>query len=264
MSDHNHPYTNLPKQAFWRTAVAEPDPRQIDLAWQPKFPTSRSTKIITIGSCFAQHISKSLKDNGFSWLDSEPALGELPPAEHAKQGYGVFSFRTGNIYTTALLKQWVMWATGKAEQSTECFLNDGRYFDPFRPSLTVEGFSSAETMLVARRTTLAAMLEAIKQADLFIFTLGMTEAWLNKDGMVYPMCPGTVRGIFSAEDHVFHNYNEWEVVHDLTEAIDELRRINPNLRFLLTVSPVPLTATASGQHVLTATTYSKEGVRSFV
>ncbi len=262
MSNHNHPYTNLPKQAFWRTAVVEPDPRQIDLAWRPKFPTSRSTKIITLGSCFAQHISKSLKENGFSWLDSEPAFSELPPAEHAKQSYGVFSFRTGNIYTTALLKQWVMWVTGKAEQSTESFLNDGRYFDPFRPSLTVEGFSSAEKMLAARRTTLAAMFEAIKQADLFIFTLGMTEAWLNKDGMVYPMCPGTVRGTFSAEDHVFHNYNECEVAHDLTEAIDELRRINPNLRFLLTVSPVPLTATASGQHVLTATTYSKSVLRS--
>lgn len=154
------------------------------------------------------------------------------------------------------------WAMGNAEQSTESFLDEGRYFDPFRPSLTADGFSSAEEMLAARRITLAAMLEAIKQADLFIFTLGLTEAWLNKDGSVYPMCPGTIRGRFSAEDHLFHNYNEQEVVRDLTETFDELRRINPNLRFLLTVSPVPLTATASGQHILTATTYSKSVLRS--
>ena len=262
MLKHSHPYTDLPKQAFWKTAVVEPDPCQIDLGWKSKSPINRSTKIITAGSCFAQHISKSLKENNFNWLDSEPAPNDLLPAEHAMRGYGIFSFRTGNIYTAALLKQWVMWVTGKTVQSTEHFLDDGRYFDPFRPSLTVEGFSSAETMLEARRTTLAAMLEAIKRADLFIFTLGMTEAWLNKGGMAYPMCPGTIRGAFSAEDHVFHNYNEREVARDLTEAIDELRRINPSLRFLLTVSPVPLTATASRQHVLTATTYSKSVLRS--
>lgn len=262
MSDHNHPYTNLPKQAFWKTAVAEVDSRQIDLAWKLKFPITRESKIITVGSCFAQHICKSLKENAFNWVDSEPAPAELPPAEHAKHGYGVFSFRTGNIYTAALLKQWVMWATGKTELSTESFLDERRYYDPFRPSITAEGFASVGEMLTARRTTLAAMLEAIHQADLFIFTLGLTEAWVNKDGSVYPICPGTIRGTFSAEDHVFHNYNEQEVVRDLNETFDELRRINPNLCFLLTVSPVPLTATASGQHVLAATTYSKSVVRS--
>jgi hypothetical protein len=258
----SHPYTNLPKHAFWKTAVADLDSRQIDLAWKPKAPITRATKIITVGSCFAQHISKSLKENGFSWIDSEPAPAALPQAEHAKNGYGIFSFRTGNIYTAALLKQWVMWATGKAEQSTESFLDDGRYYDPFRPSVTEDGFSSAEEMLSARQTTLAAMLEAIKQADVFVFTLGLTEAWLNKDGFVYPMCPGTIKGTFSPENHIFHNYNDMEVVTDLADTFDALRSINPNLRFLLTVSPVPLTATASGEHVLTATTYSKAVLRS--
>jgi hypothetical protein len=34
------------------------------------------------------------------------------------------------------------------------------------------------------------------------------------------------------------------------------------MRFLLTVSPVPLTATASGEHVLSATTYSKSVLRA--
>jgi len=262
MSDHNHPYTDLPKNAFWKTAVAELDTHQIDLAWKPKSPISRDTKIITVGSCFAQHISRSLRENGFSWLDSEPAPVAMPQVEHARHGYGVFSFRTGNIYTAALLKQWVLWATGKAEQSAEYYLDDGRYYDPFRPSLSEEGFSSVEAMLAARRTTLAAMLEAIRQADLFIFTLGLTEAWLNRDGTVYPMCPGTIRGRFSAEAHIFHNYNVLEVVRDLNETFEELRRINPDLHFLLTVSPVPLTATASGQHVLTATTYSKSVLRS--
>jgi hypothetical protein len=41
-----------------------------------------------------------------------------------------------------------------------------------------------------------------------------------------------------------------------------MKSLNPAVRFLLTVSPVPLTATASSDHVLTATTYSKSVLRA--
>jgi hypothetical protein len=260
MSDN--PYSDLPSYAFWKTAVSETDLKWINLRWQPKTAIDRKTKIITVGSCFAQHISKALKENGFCWIDSEPAPTELPVTEHTKHNYGVFSFRTGNIYTAGLLKQWILWAIGTEEQSREYFFDNGQFFDPFRPSLTVNGFSSLEKILIARQTTLSAIFNSILHADLFIFTLGLTEAWRNKDGRIYPICPGTVRGTFSPDDHHFHNFNEHEVRRDLAETFDALLKINPNLRFLLTVSPVPLTATASGQHVISATTYSKSVLRS--
>ena len=258
----NHPYTSLPSNAFWKTAVAELGWLDIDLGWRPKTLIDRSTTIVTAGSCFAQHIGKSLRENGFNWHDAEPAPFGLPEADHAKSGYGVFSFRTGNIYTAALLKQWVMWATGREAQSTESFEHSGRYFDPFRPSIFPGGFASAADMLDARKLTLEAMLDALTHADVFIFTLGLTEAWLNTAGFVYPMCPGTIRGRFSATEHRYHNFHEQEVVRDLTITFELLREINPHVSLLLTVSPVPLTATASGQHVLIATTYSKSVLRS--
>ena len=43
---------------------------------------------------------------------------------------------------------------------------------------------------------------------------------------------------------------------------DTLKTINPTMRFLLTVSPVPLTATASNEHVVTATIHSKSILRA--
>lgn len=258
----DNPYAALPTQAFWKTAVASVDPLQINLQWVPKFPIDRSTRIITVGSCFAQHISRELVANGFHWLDAEPAPATLPASEHAEQGYGVFSFRTGNIYTAALLAQWVRWAADPATQSTEHWAEGDRVFDPFRPALTPQGFATKEEMLAARTATLRAMLATIRYADLLVFTLGLTEAWHHRDGWVYPMCPGTVRGTFSAADHHFQNHDEQQVRLDLEAAFTALRAINPRLRFLLTVSPVPLTATASGGHVLTATTYSKSVLRS--
>ncbi|MBC7738901.1 MAG: GSCFA domain-containing protein, partial [Candidatus Saccharibacteria bacterium] len=41
-----------------------------------------------------------------------------------------------------------------------------------------------------------------------------------------------------------------------------MAEVNPALRVLLTVSPVPLTATATRDHVLVATTYSKSVLRA--
>jgi len=261
MTDSQNPYTNLPDSAFWKTAVASHESMDIDLSWKPAFPVTRQSKILTVGSCFAQHISTSLKKNGFNWLDSEPAPKDLPVNEHAVNHYGVFSFRTGNIYTAALLRQWVSWACG-ADQNSDYVEENQRFFDPFRPSLNEHGFATAQAMLAARQQTCDSIFKSIKQADIFIFTLGLTEAWLNKNGLVYPMCPGTLRGTFSQADHFFHNYDHSEIVQDLNYVFDELRKINPELKFLLTVSPVPLTATAAGEHVLTATTYSKSVLRS--
>lgn len=264
MTDTYHPYKELPVQAFWKPAIAETEMQRIDLAWQPKFTLSRTSRIITIGSCFAQHISAALKQNGFEWLDAEPAPKDLPSTEHAAQGYGVFSFRTGNIYTPALFRQWVEWALGHTQPGKEVFRDEktGRYFDPFRPAIPEDGYPSEKALHAARKKTLTHIATALKEADVLIFTLGLTEAWKNTADEVYPMCPGTVRGTFSAEQHRFHNYSYQEIIQDLTATFDALRKLNPELNFLLTVSPVPLTATATNQHVLTATTYSKSVLRA--
>lgn len=257
-----HPYSSLPREKFWKTAIAEIDPLQIQNIWRPKFPLSKTSRILTAGSCFAQHISKSLKARGFNWIDSEPAPDGLDASGRADGGYGVFSFRTGNIYSTALLKQWLFWSLDLAEPSTEVFVEGGRYYDPFRPTIPSRGYASEEELFSARKATLRAICESINSADVFIFTLGLTESWVNPKGFVYPMCPGTIRGRYLPEFHRFHNFSYDEIVNNLADLFDEIRKINPHVKFLLTVSPVPLTATASAQHVLTATTYSKSVLRA--
>jgi hypothetical protein len=107
------------------------------------------------------------------------------------------------------------------------------------------------------------MRGALATARCLIFTLGLTEAWENRDtGAVYPACPGTVRGTFDPERHAFRNFTFAEVYRDLAAAVELARAANPGLYILLTVSPVPLTATATGGHALTATTYSKSVLRA--
>jgi hypothetical protein len=258
-----NPYQELPSRAFWRVAVAEPGVHEINDVWQPKFVIEQDAPVITAGSCFAAEIGKRLIEHGMNWYDAEPPPPGLSRQERKARHYREFSFRTGNIYTAAVLKQWVFWAFARSEPSEEGWLEAGRCYDPYRPSVDPDGHDSLEAMLQARTRTLSAIRDAVTTASCFIFTMGLTEAWMNRvDGTVYPVCPGTVRGSFDPTVHELHNYSFGEVHRDMSETTALLREANPELRLLLTVSPVPLTATATGAHALVATTHSKSVLRA--
>ncbi len=109
------------------------------------------------------------------------------------------------------------------------------------------------------------MRTLLESADLIIFTLGLTEAWIHRtSGTVFPTAPGTLAGSFDPAVHRFHNFGFREIHDDFLEfrSLLSCKREGRNPRFLLTVSPVPLTATASGSHVMQATVYSKSVLRA--
>ncbi|WLH38037.1 GSCFA domain-containing protein [Pseudomonas sp. FP2196] len=258
-----NPYQYLPSRAFWRTAIADKPALDIDQLWTPEFEIGNKDAIVTAGSCFAQHIGRALVERGMYWLDAEPAPAGLPEADWKAHNYGVFSFRTGNLYTPAMLRQWLEWALGVSVPPSETWVHDGRFFDPFRPAVEPEGFASEEALLASREATLDAIRIAIRRARVFVFTLGLTEGWQHRQTSVfYPMCPGTVRGTFDPQAHQFRNFGFVDTYGEMVRAVELMRSINPQMRLLLTVSPVPLTATATGQHVLSATTYSKSVLRA--
>src|ERR1700741_3155710 len=107
----NHPYHDLPWTAFWRKAVADQRPATISRLWDPKYPINKPDRIATFGSCFAQHISRALVAQNYNWFDAEAPDPEQRFEVSRDRGYGIFSARTGNIYTAAALRQWVEWAT---------------------------------------------------------------------------------------------------------------------------------------------------------
>jgi hypothetical protein len=117
--------------------------------------------------------------------------------------------------------------------------------------------------MALRAYHLARVRALFRDLDLFVFTLGLTEAWLsNRDDTVYPIAPGVIAGEFDPGEHRFQNFRYNDVYDDLARFIEALRKVNPGARILLTVSPVPLAATATENHVLVATTYSKSVLRS--
>ena len=259
-----NPYQNLPPERFWRTGVSEKTVFSFDNFWASKWELPQNARFSTYGSCFAQHISRELQARGIPWLNAEPAPRNTPVEIARRFNYGIYSSRTGNIYTVRQLKTWLDLAVDpKKCAKIECFEQDGRFYDSLRPAVEPDGFASEAEMRASLNTTARMFGKSVADVDVFVFTLGLTEGWENaKTKQVYPVCPGTIAGEFDPDLHVFKNYSYPEIMADLEASFKLMRKLNKDLRILLTVSPVPLTATASGQHVLPATTYSKSTLRA--
>lgn len=259
----SNPYSNIPDYAFWRRAVAACDRQDLDPVVSPKFKIRRDERVSTAGSCFAQHISTRLKIKGFNYFVPEDGL-ELSPDVRKELNYGVFSSRYGNIYTTRQLLQLLQECYGERvpEEAAWRRPKDGTWVDPLRPQIMPYGYKEERGVAEARASHLMNVRRVFEESDVFIFTLGLTEAWRSKaDGTVFPTAPGVAGGTFDSEVHEFVNFSVNDVANDLGEFLSRLKLINPEVKVLLTVSPVPLIATYEATHVLCATTYSKSVLR---
>lgn len=257
------PYQGRPSRSFWRGGVVMADAYPPADLFEPKFPVDREMKIFTAGSCFAQHVGRVLRENGFNVLDGEPAPNGMPLELAQKHGYRIYSGRYGNIYTVRQMRQLLAEAMGEVTPAEPVWEKDGRFYDAQRPNVDPYGLPTKQLVEKARTRHLGILLEMLKSADLMVFTLGLTEAWEHiETGTIYPTAPGTVAGRYDPGHYRFKNFRAHEVREDFIALHKALKAINPDLKFLLTVSPVPLTATAGDQHVLAATTYSKSVLRT--
>jgi hypothetical protein len=260
-----NPYQALPAYTRWTKAVAGPAPGLVDPAVGFGLAIDADMLVATAGSCFAQHIARHLAARGFRYYVPETAhpLLSMVDGLAADYNYGTYSCRYGNIYTSRqLLQLWkrAFGAFAPSEQAWEA--KNGHYVDPFRPEIQPGGFATLEELEYDRRAHLAAVKRMFETLDVFVFTLGLTEYWYSRqDGAALPVCPGVSGGTFSDEKYGFGNLSIAEVMSDMNEFISLLKEVNPNAKIILTVSPVPLAATAENRHVLVSTTYSKSVLR---
>ncbi|TCL10225.1 GSCFA family protein [Shimia isoporae] len=262
-SPKTSPYEDVPKRGYWRSGVAQQDPLAIDGIYRRKFRISRRDAIATAGSCFAQHIARHLKARKFNVLQYEPAPRGMSAELSKKYGFGIYTCRYGNIYTAAQMLQLAREAFGLSVPEDRVWERDGRYFDAQRPNVEPDGFETPEQVLRAREGHLGFVRQMLLDMDVFVFTFGLTETWVHKDsGTVFPTAPGTIAGTFDPDIYEFQNHRHSRVLGDFVKLKRLLRRERDRpFKTIVTVSPVPLTATASGQHVLAASTYSKSVLR---
>jgi GSCFA family len=256
------PYRNRPRRSFWRFAVASGAAVPPDLYFK-RFDITRDHKIAAAGSCFAQHIFSNLVRRGYSVIDTEPRPKSLSADAARSFGYFLYSARYGNIYTARQMLQLAQECFGLFKPADIVWTKGSRFYDAMRPSVEPYGLDSAEEVHAHRADHIRRVREMLTTADVLIFTLGLTETWIHTaSGTVYPTAPETLAGQYDPQIHSFKNFSYDEVLQDLVALRQLLKEHNPGLRFFFTVSPVPLAATASDQHALVATMYSKSVLRA--
>ncbi|XWN32190.1 MAG: GSCFA domain-containing protein [Devosia sp.] len=254
-----HPYEDMPDYRHWRRARGVDALIELDPVVRAGFAIAPTDKVATAGSCFAQHVKRHLEEAGFDTFVTEPAPQVLPEGLQSIFQYGVYTTRSGNIYTARQLRQLLQRAYGTFLPEVEMWEHEGALVDPFRPQ--VARFETPEELAADRAQHLKAVRTMVETMSVFVFTLGLTEAWGDRDGAVYPLAPGVAGGTYDPSRHRFHHFSVDDVVSDMRAAIALIREKNPEVKVVLTVSPVPLMATALDRHVLVSTTHSKAVLR---
>lgn len=255
----NNPYKVQPDKAFWSRSVSNNFYSNLLLDDSSELFKLKD-KVTSAGSCFASNLIPYIEGAGLTYLRTEQ-LPHIFSSLGENLGYANFSAAYGNIYTTRQLLQLYLRSLNDFQPKDDNWLEKGYVIDAFRPGLKFPA-SSVEEFKLHTKSHLRATREAFETADVFVYTFGLTETWVSRiDGAAYPACPGTIAGTFDPKKYEFRNFTVEEIISDMSIFIEKLRGRNPKVRFILSVSPVPLVATATDQHVLTASTYSKSVLR---
>ena len=129
--------------------------------------------------------------------------------------------------------------------------------DALRPTSAPDGYSCVSEMVAHREHHLACVRECFERMDVFVLTLGLTEAWCDlASGSILPVAPGVIAGLYDPEKTRFVNFSFlqiWRQFERFLKIIQKVRSERALPKMLLNVSPVTLTATANGRHDLVAT-----------
>lgn len=140
------------------------------------FTIGAHDKVATSGSCFAQHIGRYLRESGLNYYVTETANPIAQPDIALKLGYGVFTARYGNIYTSRQLLQLLRRAFGRFTPKEDMWAESAtKIIDPFRPNIQPEDFGSTREYWTDRESHLQHVREMFENLDVLVFTLGLTE-----------------------------------------------------------------------------------------
>lgn len=139
---------------------------------------------------------------------------------------------------------------------------EGGYVDPLRPKIG-QVFCTRQAVEDARQEHLASVREMFENLDVFVFTMGLTESWVDqRDGTAFPVAPAAVSSGITPGHYGFVNADYSAVRQEMIDFLTYLGQINTCAKVILTISPVPLIATYTQSDALSATTYSKSVLRA--
>lgn len=223
------------------------------------FKIGHEETIFCIGSCFAREIGEALRRLDFKVLST---FQNLPQSVHRKKS-DVSMF---NKYNVSSIYNELYWAFNPQEYSHDKILiesSDNRLQDY---QLTGSVYADEPQFAKQFREAFNLAFQAVKQADIIIITLGLSEVWFDCQTQLY-LNAAPSKNLLKYyperfELHVFDYEKTSQVLEDIYTLLKT--HLNPSFRLLITVSPIPLHATFREQDVLVANAYSKAVLRAAV
>lgn len=248
-ADRPHPGSHS-----WPASLAD------ELFWaQPHRFIDHATPIVSMGSCFAVEIAQWLQENGYNYVVTESDPNHTPQKSSAQWGL---------LYSSANVKQVVEWAFGEdtppiapcpwGDTLPHGALHKNRWTDLFRCDVLYDE-NSVKHIEMAWQRHLMGSRAALQACKVLVVTVGLNEVfrWLPT-GHYTHRTPTRINPGLWQEEVLTVQQN----VDFLTRAVATLRKYNPGVKVIATVSPVPLNKTfRRDTHVVCATAYSKSVLR---
>ena len=226
-------------------------------AISPGFKMQREDKIFAIGSCFARGVELALIGQKMDVLSKTAEFDSF----QAMNGELELGFT--NKYNTFSIYNELRWALNPAAEFPRQSLVDlgnGIFYDPHtNPALQLAGLEET----IHRREIMQMVTRRISQCRVVIITLGLVEVWRDNiaDVFINQLIPDLHNSYPDRyELHVTNfveNFSTLEHIHALLSQFG-----HQDVQIVVTVSPVPLQATFSGEDVVIANTYSKSLLRA--
>lgn len=232
-------------------------------SFQSTFSFSSTSTIFTIGSCFARNIEDELGRIGCN----VPMLKFRTRPEEWDSNARPSSML--NKFTPPNFRNTVEWAASVFDRdgivsAVDCIdyaldLGDGTFIDTDTASLVPVSLAR----LVERRQEIYDVFAYAFKSDVVVLTPGYIEAWLDtKTGHYMAGLLKLKATIRMTGRFMFETRGVEDSVSDLLATIDLIRERRPETKFLVTVSPVPLGTTFTGQDIRIANVYSKAVIRA--
>jgi hypothetical protein len=227
----------------------------IKVGVSPKFQIKRSSRVFTIGSCFARNIERALLSQN---IDVVTGKFSLPPEAYmAKANPG----GALNKYNTHSIESEILSAFDLVNYPNSGLIeaDDGLWWDPLSTMTKIADFETVSGV----REKIRAVTQRLVDCDAVVITLGLNEVWVDRETGIYmnQMPPAPL--MRKHKDRFAISLSGYEDnMATLERTISVIRsKAKDNLKIVFTVSPVPMGATLTPRDVIVANTYSKSMLR---
>lgn len=218
----------------------------------PSFAISPGHKIFTVGSCFARNMEKQLGEYDV------PTLRYVPPEGDSVSERGSTVF---NEYNPGTIARRLFSAINQDTEFEKGIVKEGSGYS----DLYITGSAPCALDVVQkRRALMGEIYKDLPSCDLLIITLGLIEAWYDKEtGTYLNRAPASVairdpEGV--GQRFELRILNVQDCLDLLTPAFEGVFAAGLK-RIMLTVSPVPLQFSFGGGDPVAANSYSKAVLR---